>query len=526
MEKKWDVIVIGTGMGGATIGYYLSKHGKKVLFLEKGLSHDAHCTEQNNISKLKSAKDRFYNGYWPDKITYIKKASLTEIYPVAGCGSGGSTTLYASQLERFFKEDFEPRKNFPHVSDTTLPNKWPVTFDEMLPYYEAAEKLFRVRGTPDPLNSRIGSEYYPAPKISDNDHQVFETLKVAGLHPYRAHVACEFVLGCTECVGQICSKDCKNDARKICLNPAINNYGAEIINQCEVLKLEADGSNISGVVCSVNNKTVEFRADIVVLAAGGLHTPAILLKSKSDHWPNGLSNSSGLVGRNLMWHASDFIAVKSFNFKSSVGARKALAFNDFYFHNGTKMGTVQSVGVSVDFEYILSYAKRVKSKFPKLVQFILHDFICRTVAKIGGCVFKNTVLLVTIVEDLPYLHNRVFVDDLNNRKIVFEYSFTSELRARSSGLIKKVSEALRNYWVIRLSRRSESINFGHPCGTCRFGDDPKSSVLNQNNRSHDIDNLYVCDASFFPSSGGTNPSLTIAANAIRVAEKILGRGVK
>jgi choline dehydrogenase-like flavoprotein len=525
-DRKYDVIVIGTGMGGATIGYYLSKYGKNVLFLERGLSHDSYSTAGVDLSKLENYNDRFNNGYWPDKIIHNREDSFLDLFAVAGCGSGGSTKLYASQLERFFKEDFSPRKNFPHITDTSLPDNWPITYDEMMPYYRVAESLYRVSGTIDPLNIDIDAKYFSSPKISQNDQYVIDSLESAGLHPYRAHVACDFLPGCSECVGKICTNECKNDSKKICLNPAVNLYGATVINECTVIRLETSGNLISSVVCQIDNQITSFVADIIVLAAGALNTPALLLKSKSEERPNGLSNSSGLVGRNLMWHASDFLAVKSYKFKSSVGVKKSLSFNDFYCDHSGKMGAVQSVGVPVNYEYVLTYVNRVILKLPKVVQPFIPNFICRIFAYLGGQFFKNAVLLNTVVEDLPYYHNRVYIDDSHPTKIFFEYKFTPELRVRCDNIIRKISESLSDYYIFRLSRRAESINFGHPCGTCRFGIDSSSSVLNQDCRSHDVENLYVCDASFFPSSGGTNPSLTIAANAIRVAEKILGHEIK
>jgi choline dehydrogenase-like flavoprotein len=127
-------------------------------------------------------------------------------------------------------------------------------------------------------------------------------------------------------------------------------------------------------------------------------------------------------------------------------------------------------------------------------------------------------MFASIIEDLPYVDNRVFISD--NGDIEFEYNYRDELRVRSLALRKNLSKLVKSkYRIVKLSGKN-NINFGHSCGTCCFGLDPTESVLDKNNRSHDISNLFIVDASFFPSSGGANPSLTIAANAIRVAEYI------
>ena len=520
--KKWDIVVVGTGMGGATVGYFLAKHGKNVLFLEKGISHESIPKEKVKLGDLESGAKRRAAGYWPDKISHKKGSHLLGFYAALGSGSGGSSKLYASQLERFFAEDFSPRQQFPSEIKSTLPIQWPISYKSFLPYYRMAEELFRVRGTSDPLNLDPLATYRKAPTISGNDLEVYKTLENNGMHPYRAHVACDFIDGCSECVGRACPFKCKNEADKNCVTPAVKDHGATLINNCEVIKLESNEEKITGINCLIDGKTYMFKAETVVLSAGALNSPLLLLRSKSKLWPNGLANSSGLVGRNLMWHASHFFAVKSHKFKKSKGANKTLSLNDFYRHEGKKMGTVQSVGIPIDSEYIESYILRMKNNFPKIIRVMILGIFVRIAAKLGQLFFKNSVLLCTIVEDLPYFENRVIFNELDPSKIIFEYNFTADLKNRSNELLARLTDKLKsNFWIIRLSRRDENLNFGHPCGTCRFGKDPLNSVLDENNRAHDISNLYVCDASFFPSSGGTNPSLTIAANSIRVAEKIL-----
>ena len=522
-DTLWDVIVVGTGMGGATTGYELARNGKRVLFIEKGkflLGQADRGSGARSIEISEDVESRLSRGCWPLPIQGITSFGESEFFAPLGSGTGGSTSLYAAQLERMSPIDFEPRGNYPNITDSTLPEKWPIAYQDFVSYYRQAEVLYRVRGTNDPLNDDVDAELLEPPPLSERDHSLYDSLRELNLNPYRAHVACEFVPNCEECGGVLCPRQCKNDAGRICLMPALNEYGAKILTDCEVLRFEADSNSIKSVVCKLNGSEITLKAKIIVLAAGSLFSPILLLNSKSALWPDGLANSSGYVGRNLMWHATDFIALRPKRFLPSEGPKKALALNDFYFLDGIKLGTFQSVGVPVSWLYVFSYLLSKFQKAPKWQRVFAHPFVLRIVAHVAAFYFKSTSVFAAITEDLPYLENRVIAAPETKSGMRFEYKYTTDLEVRSAIFRKKISIALKSkYKTIRLSGKN-NINFGHACGTCRFGTDPTKSVLNEKNRAHDLNNLYITDASFFPSSGGTNPSLTIAANAIRVAEEI------
>ena len=248
-------------------------------------------------------------------------------------------------------------------------------------------------------------------------------------------------------------------------------------------------------------------------------TPLLLLNSISKDWPSGLANRSDCVGRNLMLHATDFVAVRSRSRLSAKGPKKALALNDFYIRKGRKLGTFQSVGIEVEYWYVLSYLRSVISKAPRWQRRLASPFV-RIAARIGSTYFRNAAMFAMIIEDLPYWDNRVVPDPQATNGMRFEYRYTGELLERTRMFRRELSAALKPKHRIIVLTGKNNINFGHVCGTCRFGNDPRTSVLDRNNRAHDVENLYVVDASFFPSSSGTNPSLTIAANALRVAEAI------
>ena len=255
-----------------------------------------------------------------------------------------------------------------------------------------------------------------------------------------------------------------------------------------------------------------------MLAAGALMTPMLLLRSGGAAWPDGLANRSGLVGRNLMLHTGDFIAVRPDRGRSDVGPKKALALNDFYVVDGVKLGSLQSVGIPVEPGIVLGHLRSEAARDPRLWRRLTRPFL-RPVAHASAFYFRHAVVFGSIVEDLPYSHNRVMPDPSASNGMRFEYHYSDELRERNRLFRRKLAEALGPRRMVLLSGEN-NLNYGHSCGTCRIGTDPRTSVLDANNRAHEVENLYVADASFFPSSGGVNPSLTIAANALRVGEAI------
>ncbi len=515
----WDAVVIGTGMGGATVGMALARRGWRVLFLEKGrfLQRDPQVERGDLTDQGRQPDERLRRGRWPLPIRGRTSFGALEFFAPLGCGTGGSTALYAATLERFSPPDFRPREHFPEAPDSTLPEAWPVSYEELEPYYEQAEQLFRVRGTPDPLHPGRGGALLDPPPLGARDRAVHELLAQRGLHPYRAHIGCEYVPGCEGCGGLVCLRRCKSDAAHVCLLPALDRFGAKLLAECEVTRLEADGASVQRIHCRWRAQELSLSARVVVLAAGALMSPVLLLDSRSDAWPKGLANGSGLVGRNLMVHSGDMFAIRA-DLDAAPDAFAKLSLNDFYVHEGRKLGNLQSVGIAVSTGVVLAHLRAVVDKDPGRWLKLTRPFL-RLAAVLGARYFRDAVTFGAIIEDLPYLENRIVPDPSAPNGMRFEYSYKGELRERNALFRRLLRERLGRRRVVCLTRES-NLNFGHPCGTCRFGDDPAASVLDRDNRAHGVRNLFVVDASFFPSSGGTNPSLTIAANALRAAEAI------
>ena len=492
----WDVVVVGTGAGGAAAGFNLARLGRSVLFLERG----AVCNEPSSTvraSRLVHSLGTVHSNCKPYDVQHGDGSGSGKADLIAGYGVGGTTSLFSMVMDRFRPVDFAPgyRAKAPHSS--SLPEAWPIQYEELEPYYSEAEALFRVRGTDDPLASPRGSLLEPlAPSATET--MVNDTLARSGLHPYRLHYAREYVPGCDGCPTRPCLQNCRNDAGRICVVPAVERYGARLLPGCLVVRLETNGYAVNQAICILNGRRMAIRGRIFVLALNALFTPALLLRSADDSFPDGLGNRSGMVGRNLMLHVSDLVSVRFGALRGLINEdlQNGLSLNDFYVKDEIKLGNIHA--------HAMGFTKLTKG-LPKLDD------------------SSGTALFSTIVEDFPYLVNRVTPKPGSEDEVRWEYKYPDELRFRSAMLVNEFADALRPVCNVSVERPSGVLNASHMCGTCRFGDDPTTSVLDRYNRIHDLDNTYVLDASFFPSSGGINPSLTIVANSLRASALIAQR---
>jgi len=531
-----DVLIVGTGMGGATLGYALARAGKRVLFCERGraswnsdalrgafaeacvtAAEDLHGREKEILARA---------GRWADEIEENSSGVRRRFIPFLGSGTGGSTALYGMVLERLFPQDFTPRKNFPNGSESSLPEAWPIRYGELAPYYEAAERLYRVRGARDPCRGEEKVELLPPRPLNDAGRELFDFFAARGLHPYQLPSACDEVPDCRGCQGFLCQKNCKNDSVRICLEPALTQYGARLLEECEVVRLEADRSRVTGVLCRWRGQELTLRAETIVLAAGALETPRILLDSVSPDWPAGLANDSGLVGRNLMRHYTDLYAVFPKRQRRPENNRKQLALNDLYFSRKEKLGTFQSFGALPPVDSLIADIENDLSDAGSWARLALFRVARPIVRAVLEWLSVRCVILASLMEDLPYPENRVVQPeclDAGGPRLRIEYRISDHDRKRIGIFRFRIRKILRPYRFLRFGQAENNKRLAHVCGTCRFGEDPRSSVLNPYNRAHGLDNLYVVDSSFFPSSGGTNPALTIAANALRVAEHLIAR---
>jgi choline dehydrogenase-like flavoprotein len=400
-----------------------------------------------------------------------------------------------------------------------VPEAWPINYDQMAPWYTEAEQLLGVRGQPDPLRpeaAHVGLP--PAPPFSPDNQPLVNYLSGRGLHPYHLPMACDYTDDCATCQAYLCPRSCKYDAGRNGVLPAIAEHGAQLLTECRVLRLEANRTEVTQVICQHRSDMLTLKAKVVVLAAGALATPVLLLNSRSSDWPRGLANSSDLVGRNLMRHLLDWIEVWPQRGAKITAENKEIGLNDFYFWEGEKYGTVQSAGAMASLAP-LEMLTNQPGLLPKALR-----LMSPAARPIYERFFSGGMVLAAMMEDLPYLDNRVLPSDRpstdGRQRLRLQYRLHPSEIARRATFLRQIKEVLQPFRVLTLRTGDNNSTLGHVCGTCRFGTDPATSVLDPNNRAHEVDNLYVVDASFFPSSTGLNPSLTVAANALRGATHI------
>jgi len=431
-----------------------------------------------------------------------------------GCGVGGSTLLYAAALERLERHDLESIEGLPHPT-----GGWPISYATLCDYYAQAERLLHVRGTPVP-GEPIAAPMLRPPPMRESDAVLMHDMAAAGLAPYRLHIGIQYKPGCRECLGVTCLRQCKSDAKTCGIDPALAR-GATMVTGAQVVRLDADAERVTGVVYEKGGETLRARGKTVVLAAGTMHSAPLLLASRSEHWPQGLANGSGLVGNNLMLHADHWFAVWPSRKASMDGPAKTIASRALYLSEGTRIGMIQGTGLAAGYGNILMFLYAWFDTSPFRFLRPLRPFL-RIPAKIAEKLFGSATIMTMLIEDLPYRENRLELDPSSESGIAIHYRFHEEMNERSKIARQRLKKALRGsrmFWL----RPQALLNWGHPMGTCRFGADPKTSVLDPDCKAHGLDNLYVADGSFMPTGGGTNPSLTIAANALRVADAIARR---
>ena len=511
--KHWDVIVVGTGIGGGTIGRRLAEHGLSVLLVEKGPNGVA--SEQHYLrTDLEDPAARQIRGYWPKPFIATIDGRRSRFFGPLGSGVGGTSTFYAATLERPERHDIDDSDERPHPT-----GGWPVSYATFAPYFEEAERMFEVCGDPDPLSVDASPGLLAPPPISGDDQAMVQSLRSRGLHPYHVHMGVRSVPGCLRCFGHKCPKKCKMDGRTAGVEPAVATGNAVLLDMCDVVAIRETNGTVSHLEADWRGKRVTLRARTYVVAAGGIGSPRLLLASHSPQWPVGLGNRNDLVGRNLMCHLTEMIAVWPSKGSKSRGPSKSLALRDFYFVDGLRFGALQAMGIDASYGMIVHYLNGIFDRSVLRRVRTLREFT-RVPAYVAAKVLGNAKIFAGIVEDLPYARNRVLLDRNDPETLTLEYTFAPELNERRRRYRGIVRRALKGHRSVFLTPQPE-LNLAHSCGTLRFGSDPATSVLDLNCRLHGIDNLYVTDSSFMPTSLGINPSLMIAANALRIGDQIV-----
>jgi choline dehydrogenase-like flavoprotein len=515
MTDNYDVIIIGSGAGGGTLAYALANAGKRILLLERG---DFLPRELDNWDP----KPVFVDGKYISRDTWFDSDGKG-FQPQIHYFVGGATKLYGAALYRLRPEDFKEIKHVDGISPA-----WPVSYDEFEPWYSLAEQMYQVHGNvgEDPTEGRH-SVPYPWPAVSHEPRlqQISDALTKAGYHPF--HAPCGIMLNearrqmsecirCATCDGYPCLVHAKADAEVIAVRPLLDRPNVTLLTGAEVTRLETDhsGRTVTGVVVSRDGNREVYQADIVAVSAGAANSAKILLNSASDKHPNGLANFSDQVGRNFMFHNNRTVAALAKE-KNDTVYQKTLGINDFYLPTKDyqwPMGNIQMVGKS--------NAEAMRGEKPDLTWFA-PEWSLTDVA-------EHSVDWWLSTEDLPEPDNRVTTDKDGNLHIAYTNTNLEE-HDRLYEELKKILNrtGMAAHHVLRknvyASMDLPLSGCAHQSGTCRFGTDPSTSVLDVNCKAHDVDNLYVVDTSFFPSIGAVNPGLTAIANALRVGDHIVSR---
>jgi choline dehydrogenase-like flavoprotein len=515
MADSYDVIIIGSGAGGGTLAHALADSGKQVLLLERG---DFLPRETQNWDP----KSVFVDGRYMSKDTWFDRDGKG-FQPQVHYFVGGATKLYGAALYRLRPQDFGEVKHTGGVSPA-----WPLSYDDFEPWYSRAERLYQVHGNADgDPTEGPRSEAYPWPAVSHEGRiqGIYDDLKNAGYHPFHApcgimldeeHRAASTCIRCSWCDGYPCLVHAKADAEVIAVRPLLDRPNVTLLTGAEVTRLETDpsGRTVTGVVVARDGQREVYRGDIVALSAGAANSAKLLLNSASDAHPRGLANGSDQVGRNYMFHNCKAIVALSRERNDTV-FQKTLGLNDFYFATDEyhwPMGNIQMVGKS--------NAEAMRGEQPEKTMFA-PEWTLSDVA-------RHAVDFWLTTEDLPVAENRVTTDRDGN--VHLTYSSTND--DESAQLYRELRKILNHigmaaHHVLRknfyASMDIPVAGVAHQAGTCRFGTDPASSVLDVDCKAHELDNLYVVDTSFFPSIGAVNPALTAMANALRVGDHLRAR---
>jgi len=461
MNEHFDVIIIGTGAGGGSLLNRIAPSGKRILVLERGPFLPR---EQDNWSYKGSFK------YYSSEKMFNKEGGA--IYPGFSYHVGGNTKVYGAALFRLREKDFEKYAHADGISP-----EWPIKYRDWESYYTQAETFFQVHGKAgedptEPWRSRD----YPFPPISHEPRitEVFQSLKARGLKPYPApmgvrlnEAAMHFspCIRCGTCDGYPCLVGAKSDSDVLGVRPVLGESNVTLVTEAKVLRLHtsASGREVTGVTAELNGKTREFSGDIVVVACGAVNSAALLLRSASEAHPRGLANnSSGLVGRNLMKHVlGSLIAVTNAKINPSR-FQKTMAINDFYWGEAGyeyPMGNIQLMGKTA-----MEGLAGQESKFAPLA-----------LDEVANC----SVDWWLTTEDLADVRNQVRTD---RDRIVIDYTENNaepfaRLNARWEEILREIDStnapnAMSGYFQTKMPMHS----LGHQVGTCKFGEDPKTST--------------------------------------------------
>ena len=498
MDHGYDIIIIGSGAGGGTVAKSLAETSAKILILERG---DFIPSEPENWDPEAVWKHlRYRTGErWLD-------GRGNEFTPYTHYCVGGNTKFWGSVLYRLRKEDFEATEHIDGVSPA-----WPITYDTLAPYYDRAEQLYQVHGEAgaDPTEVPRGPFPYSPIPHSEEIAATVDQLRNQGLHPSPLPLGLlnpgqsGGCILCNTCNSFPCQRHAKSESDICCVRPVLAQKNITLWTNALAQRLLTDssGKKIEAVEVLRHGSTIHAYAPLIIVSCGAVNSAALLLRSANDKHTHGLANSSGLVGKRYMAHLATMMQGFHPFRKNHTVFQKTVGINDFYLRGPDTpypLGQIQSQG--------RTHGVMAQTVVPWMPLWAYNAWVARGVDWLA------------MTEDLPHPNNAVSVGP--DGRIHLSYQ-PNNLLAHEN-LVTEMKRILRElgFWKVMIHSHKDK-NTSHQCGTLCFGADPSTSVLDPYCRSHDIENLFVVDASFFPSSAAVNPGLTIAAQAFRVAEHII-----
>ena len=521
-DGSYDIVIIGSGAGGATMAQSLASTGKSILIIERG-------------GRLPFEPDN-----WDPRKVFIERKYLTDerwldkngrkIRPNIHYWVGGNTSFYGAALMRFRIRDFEAVQH-----EGGLSPAWPISYTDMAPYYTKAEQVWKVRGSrsdperADPTDDPNAPDYLYPPIEHDPEVALLKRrLRESGWHAFDIPLGVDrddkrpwkgSCIRCDTCGGFPCQVRGKSDARRV-INEVEELDNVTLLMGAKVTRLDTtrDGRTVNNIVCETDEGEISVRGDIVVLAAGAINSAALLLRSDTPLHPQGLANGSDQVGRNYMFHTAS--AMVSFTrSKSEATFPKTFAINDFYWSDPEG-----------GFDYPMGHIQLLEHMNGDVVQGQIQDKIPEWLIPdgIANWIADRMISFMVMSEDLPEARNRVRLN--RDGRIVLEY-WNNNL-AGHERLVRKLSGKLTRLGRLHRKHRQHRRQMdellplygtAHQCGTLKMGLDPRSSVVDPSCKAHELDNLYVADSGVFVTSAAVNPALTIVANAMRVSDHIRGR---
>ena len=514
-SSAYDVIIVGSGAGGGTLARHLAPSGKRILILERGgwLPREPENWQTSDV---------FVDNRYISPDTWFDRTGQA-FQPQVHYFVGGATKLYGAALYRLRPEDFGELRHHDGISPA-----WPITYDEMEPYYTAAEQLYQVHGArgEDPTEGPASAPYpFPAVSHEPRIQQLANDLQSAGYHPF--HAPCGVMLTeanlpystcvrCSNCDGFPCPLHAKSDAEVMAVRPALEYPNVTLLTDAMAVSLDTNpaGTAVTHVVVEHEGHQERYAGNIIVVSAGAANTAKLLLRSATDRHPRGLANGSDQVGRNYMFHDSQAVLALSTEPNPTV-FQKTLGLNDFYFRGpgfDYPMGNIQMIGKS--------QAEMFRGEKPLMTKLAPEWTL--------GDVADHAVDFWLSTEDLPIPGNRVELDRDANIRLTYTAGNPTaagrlyhQLKSMLGGLGMHPDHLIHRYAYMKTEIPIAGV--AHQAGTCRAGNDPATSVVNRDCRAHELDNLYVVDTSIFPSIGAVNPALTAMANALRVGDHLLVR---